>query len=145
MTCSVGRNTAPDFGWEFVDGRSPDPKGADPLDKSQVNPGLRPFIGRNDATNVGRHRGRLARRSGRLHTIDPRTESDTGTNIPLGLQTLDNVHDGASGDLILTCEISGRWQSGAGREPSVQNGGAQFAIQPMTQSLMARPAFESQL
>ena len=45
---------------------------------------------------------------------------------------------------MLAGEISGRWQSGAWREPAVKNGRAQFAVQPVGQGLMARPGFESE-
>src|SRR5580700_10691466 len=145
MTRSVRGNTSPDFGWEFVDGRNPDPKGPARLGKSQVNPRLRPFIRRNDATNVCRYGGWLAGQPGRLHTIDQRTESHTGGDIPLGLQTLQNADDCAPGELILAGEISGRRQSGTWREPAVKNGRAQFAVQPIGQGLMARPAFKSEL
>src|ERR1700733_16199685 len=98
MTCSVCGNTSPKFGWEFVDGWNPDPKGADPLNKSQVDPGLRPFICRKDATNVGRCGGCLAGRTRRLDTLDPRTESDTGGDIPLGLKTLQNAAECTPGE-----------------------------------------------
>src|SRR5580698_7993847 len=46
---------------------------------------------------------------------------------------------------MLAGKISGCWQSCARREPTFQNGRAQFAIQPVGQGLMARPAFESEL
>ena len=46
---------------------------------------------------------------------------------------------------MLAGKISGCWQSCARREPTFQNGRAQFAIQPIGQGLMARPAFESEL
>src|SRR5580704_9397488 len=144
MASSVRGNASPNFGWKFVHGRNPDPKGAARLKKSQVNPRFRPFICRNDATNVCRHRRCQAGRTGSLHTVDPRTESDPGGDIPLGLQALHNADDCATGELILAGEISGRWQSGAWREPAVKNGRAQFAVQPIGQGLRSRTAFESE-